>query len=105
LDRQADIGALDRERMPSLARIFADDEAFRDWYDATMPRIYRYLYHRSGRRQDLAEELTQQVFVEAVRSRPQFAGGDVVGWLIGIARHRLVDHFAASSDANAASSG
>jgi RNA polymerase sigma-70 factor, ECF subfamily len=80
-------------RTASLEAVFADDAAFRTWYDEALPQVFRYLYHRCGRDRDLAEELTQQAFVEAVRSHATFAGGESVAWLIGIARHRLVDHF------------
>lgn len=76
----------------SLDAVFADDGAFRSWYDASLPRVYRYLYHRCGRRAEVAEELTQQTFVEALKSRRSFDGDDSLAWLIGIARHRLIDH-------------
>ena len=77
----------------SLKAVFADDVAFRAWYDEALPHVFRYLYHRSGRDKDLAEELTQQTFVAAVRSHATFGGGESIAWLVGIARHRLVDHF------------
>jgi RNA polymerase sigma-70 factor (ECF subfamily) len=77
-----------------LAAIFADDLAFRAWYDAALPRVHAYLFHRCGRDPWLAEELTQQTFVEALRAYGRFdARADPVTWLIGIARHRLVDHY------------
>jgi RNA polymerase sigma-70 factor (ECF subfamily) len=77
-----------------LAKIFADDRAFRTWYDATLPRVYGYLYHRCGRDPGLAEELTQQTFIEALRSHRRFdSRSEPTTWLIGIARHRLVDHY------------
>ncbi len=85
--------ALGKETPVSLEALFADDAAFRTWYDAALPRVFRYLYHRCGRNTEVAEELTQQAFVEAVKSRRGFAGDDSTAWLIGIARHRLIDHF------------
>jgi len=77
----------------ALGRVLADDSAFRAWYDATLPRVYRYLFHRCGRNRELAEELTQQTFVEALRTHARTSTDDPVSWLIGIARHRLADHF------------
>jgi len=71
------------------------DDAFREWYEATLPRVYGYLYSRCGRNAELAEELTQQTFIEAVRSGVHKADSRSVNWVIGIARHRLVDHFRA----------
>lgn len=76
-----------------LAAIVGDEVRFRDWYDATMPRVYRYLAARCAGDQDLVEELTQQTFFQAIRHRHRFDGrSDVVTWLIAIARSRLVDH-------------
>ncbi len=73
--------------------VLADDVAFREWYEAALPRVYSYLFNRCGRSRDLAEELTQQTFVAAVRGRHRYRGhADAVTWLIAIARHKLVDH-------------
>jgi RNA polymerase sigma-70 factor (ECF subfamily) len=77
-----------------LAAVFADESAFRTWYEQSLPKVYGYLFHRCGRNPALAEELTQQAFVEAVRSRGKFRGeADATTWVIGIARHKLVDHY------------
>lgn len=79
---------------PELGAVFADELAFRAWYDRSLPNVYGYLLHRCGRNPELAEELTQQAFVEAVRSYGRFRGqADATTWVIGIARHKLVDHF------------
>jgi len=71
---------------------FDDEAGFRLWYDKMLPRVYGYLLGRCGLNVHVAEELTQETFVEAVRSRAFFRGGDSAAWLIGIARHRFVDH-------------
>lgn len=77
-----------------LALVFADGPAFRAWYDRSLPLVYRYVFHRCGRDPGLSEELTQQAFVEAVRSHGKFRGqANATTWVIGIARHKLVDHF------------
>ncbi|HET8778118.1 MAG TPA: sigma-70 family RNA polymerase sigma factor [Candidatus Limnocylindria bacterium] len=82
------------EYAPRLASIVGDEGRFRAWYDAVMPRVYRYLAARCGGDDALAEELTQQTFVEAIRSRDRFDGrSDVVSWLCAIGRHKLVDHY------------
>jgi RNA polymerase sigma-70 factor (ECF subfamily) len=73
--------------------VLADEQAFRAWYERSLPTVYGYLFHRCGRDPDLAEELTQQAFVEAVRNSRRFRGqADATTWVIGIARHTLVDH-------------
>jgi len=77
-----------------LGAVFADETAFRAWYERSLPNVYGYLFHRCGRNPELAEELTQQAFVEAVRSYGRFRGqADATTWVVGIARHKLVDHY------------
>ena len=73
---------------------FATAAAFDAWYDAALPRVFRYVYGRCGHDRDLAEDLTQQAFVEALRGRASFDyRSDPVTWVCSIARHRLADHF------------
>lgn len=58
-------------------------------YDRALPEVYGYLLARCGQRA-LAEDLTAETFLAAVHA------GDApisVGWLIGTARHKLVDHW------------
>jgi RNA polymerase sigma-70 factor (ECF subfamily) len=82
------------EGRSEVAAVFADELSFRAWYERSLPRVYAYLFHRCGRDPELAEELAQQAFVDAVRSRARFRGqSDAVTWVIGIARNKLVDHF------------
>jgi RNA polymerase sigma-70 factor, ECF subfamily len=58
-----------------------------------MPQIYGYLLSRCGQRA-LAEDLTAETFLAAVdavrRENPPDLG---VAWLIGVARHKLADHW------------
>jgi RNA polymerase sigma-70 factor (ECF subfamily) len=76
-----------------LEAVVADAAAFRAWYDATAPRVYAYLLARTGS-VTVAEDLTQETFIEVVRHPGTFDGrGDAVPWLVGIARHRLARHF------------
>jgi RNA polymerase sigma-70 factor (ECF subfamily) len=71
-----------------------DAEAFRAWYDEVMPRVYRYLAVRCEGDAALAEELTQQTFIAAIRDRDRFDHrSDAVTWLCAIGRHKLVDHY------------
>jgi RNA polymerase sigma-70 factor, ECF subfamily len=80
--------------MTSLALLFGDEVAFRDWYDRALPPVYLYLLARCAGNQHLAEELTQQTFVEAVRHPDGFDGrSNIVTWLCAIGRHKLVDHY------------
>jgi RNA polymerase sigma-70 factor, ECF subfamily len=77
-----------------FAAVVEDEASFRQWYDAALPRVYRYLAARCAGDIGLAEELTQQAFVEAIRHQDRFDGrSDVVTWLCAIGRNRLVDHY------------
>jgi RNA polymerase sigma-70 factor, ECF subfamily len=80
--------------LDELRAAFADERAFRDWYDRMLPRVYRFVASRCGEAGPLAEEITQQVFIEATRRHGSFDGrADVVTWLCAIARHKLADHY------------
>ena len=62
-------------------------------YDDAVGDVYGYLLRRCRNRAE-AEDLTSDVFMaatEAVWKRP--APELSVGWLIGVARHKLVDHW------------
>jgi RNA polymerase sigma-70 factor (ECF subfamily) len=62
-------------------------------YDHAVDEVYRYLRPRCGDRQ-LAEDLTADVFLAAVGQVQRNRVDEVtVAWLVGIARHKLVDHW------------
>jgi RNA polymerase sigma-70 factor (ECF subfamily) len=77
-----------------LRAAFRDEPAFRAWYGRALPRVYSFIAARCGGPGALAEELTQQTFVEAVRHVHRYDGrADVITWLCAIARHKLADHY------------
>ena len=62
-------------------------------YDRALPQVYGYLRVRAGS-EAVAEDLTAETFLAAVQAIerdkvPQLT----VAWLIGVARHKLVDHW------------
>jgi RNA polymerase sigma-70 factor (ECF subfamily) len=62
-------------------------------YPTALPQVYGYLLPRCGS-VTLAEDLTAETFVAALAaSRRRPAPPVSVAWLIGIARHKLVDHW------------
>lgn len=62
-------------------------------YDAALPQVYGYLASRCGSA-TVAEDLTAETFLAAVDSVRRDAVADLtVGWLIGVARHKMVDHW------------
>jgi RNA polymerase sigma-70 factor, ECF subfamily len=70
--------------------------ALLELYDAALPQVYGYLLARCGRR-TLAEDLTAETFLAAVAAcRREPSPEPSVGWLVGIARHKLVDHWRAA---------
>jgi RNA polymerase sigma-70 factor, ECF subfamily len=90
----ADARALAAQRVTAFRECLASETAFRRFYDEALGRIYGYLVNRCQGDRALAEDLTQAAFSEAIRNRAAFDGrSDPVTWLIGIARHKLVDHF------------
>ncbi len=67
--------------------------ALLDLYDAALPQVYGYLLSRCGSRA-LAEDLTAETFLAAVTAcRAQPPPELSLGWLIGVARHKLADHW------------
>jgi RNA polymerase sigma-70 factor (ECF subfamily) len=64
-------------------------------YEAALVPVYSYLFHRSGGVREVAEDLTQEVFVAAAR---RLRDGHCVNeaWCIVVARNKLVDHFRAA---------
>jgi RNA polymerase sigma-70 factor (ECF subfamily) len=62
-------------------------------YDVALPQVYGYLLRRCGRTA-LAEDLTAETFLAAVDAvRLDKAPPLSTGWLMGIARHKLIDHW------------
>jgi RNA polymerase sigma-70 factor (ECF subfamily) len=71
-----------------------DLEEFRAFYDRALPQVYSYLINRCGGARALAEDLTQETFEAAVKTIGNRNGTTVsVAWLIGVARHKMLDHY------------
>ena len=62
-------------------------------YPGALPQVYGYLLPRCGS-VALAEDLAAETFMAAVAATRRHPPPQVsVAWLIGIARHKLVDHW------------
>jgi RNA polymerase sigma-70 factor, ECF subfamily len=62
-------------------------------YSTALPQMYGYLVSRCGS-VAVAEDLTAETFMAAVAAVGQGQIYEVtVAWLIGVARHKLVDHW------------
>jgi RNA polymerase sigma-70 factor (ECF subfamily) len=68
------------------------EACLREVFRRSAPLIYTIAYRALGSSTD-GEEITQDVFVSAWRARASYQAdkGSLSGWLIGIARHRIVD--------------
>ncbi|MBX3069151.1 MAG: sigma-70 family RNA polymerase sigma factor [Thermomicrobiales bacterium] len=77
-----------------------DLQSFSAFYDQALPVVYGYFLRRTGGEPALAEDLTQETFLAAVTQIDRGTRVDApMPWLIGIARHRLIDHYRATSRA------
>ena len=62
-------------------------------YDRAVGEVYGYLLARC-RNREVAEDVTAEVFMAAVEAVRRDAVDEVTtAWLIGIARHKVVDHW------------
>lgn len=86
----------ERSRLIALVELArdGDKEAFGQLYDHYQASVYRFLYYRT-RSQTLAEDLTADTFVRALRNMAGFRwqGRDFGAWLMTIARNLATDHF------------
>ncbi len=68
-----------------------DPQVFGQLYQRYVSRVYRYLFGKTGCVED-AEDLTAQVFTEALESLPRYhPQGNFAGWLFTIARRRALN--------------
>ncbi|MCU1389467.1 MAG: sigma-70 family polymerase sigma factor [Ilumatobacteraceae bacterium] len=74
-------------------RAAAATDAFTAFYDASARDLLRYFLRATAGDRALAEDLTQETFVAAVRAaKDGHPDAMTWPWLIGVARHKLVDH-------------
>ncbi|HVN50599.1 MAG TPA: sigma-70 family RNA polymerase sigma factor [Acidimicrobiales bacterium] len=64
-------------------------------YDTALPQVYGYLLARCGGQAPVAQDLTAETFLAAVKAVQSGAPPDpmTTAWLVGVARHKLVDHW------------
>jgi RNA polymerase sigma-70 factor (ECF subfamily) len=69
-------------------------DACAQFYDQAFDEVYRYLSRAVLGNRVLAEDLTQETFTAIVASvRAGHASLQSMPWAIGIARHKLIDHY------------
>ena len=63
------------------------------WVDEHGDVLYRYALVRV-RKSEIAQDLVQETFFAALRTREKFRGGSSVrSWLCGILKHKLCDYY------------
>jgi RNA polymerase sigma-70 factor (ECF subfamily) len=69
-----------------------DEEAWHNLFEWHFEPVYKYCLNLASGRQDMAEEIAQQVFITAARRIDKFKQqkGTFRAWLLGIAKKRLM---------------
>jgi RNA polymerase sigma-70 factor, ECF subfamily len=62
------------------------------FYDRSVREVYRYFHRATAGDRRLTEDLTQETFMACVRAAGSNADALTMPWLMGVARHKLVDH-------------
>jgi len=76
-----------------LSAVAVEKEALVSFLDRALPDVYGYLLHRT-REKAVAEDLTSETLLAAVGTVSGSSPDQMsVPWLIGIARHKLSDHW------------
>lgn len=88
------VGELDVIALVDRART-GDPEAFASLYDRYVERVYRFVLYRVSGDAALAEDITSEVFLRALRKIKTFTwqGRDVGAWFLTIGRNLVLDHF------------
>jgi RNA polymerase sigma-70 factor (ECF subfamily) len=82
------------ERQLVSAILGKDRKATAQFVSRYADAIYGYVNHRLAPRADLVEDVVQDVFLAALASLASFQGtSSLRTWLLGIARHKVEDHY------------
>jgi len=83
----------DQEYPPRTGSI-ANAGEYASLYEQHVVEVYRYHHARTGSVSD-AQDLTAETFHAALENYPRYQSqrGTPIAWLMGIARHKLADHF------------
>ncbi len=71
-----------------------DRKATAEFVTTYTDAVYSFIRRRLNPRQDLVDDLVQDVFIAAWENLGRFRGSSSLrGWLLGIARHKVEDHY------------
>ena len=90
--RENDVMDIDFEALTVVGAQRGDGEAWRNLFELHFEPVYRYCMSLACGRQDMAEEIAQEVFVTAAGRINKFKPrkGTFRSWLLGIARNRFM---------------
>jgi RNA polymerase sigma-70 factor (ECF subfamily) len=87
-----DPGADERRLVDAVLR--KDRKAVAEFVARYSDAVYGYVRHRLSPRQDLVDDIVQDVFLAALAGLSRFAGvSSLRSWLLGIARHKVEDFY------------
>ena len=82
------------ERALVAAVLRKDRKATAEFVDRFSDAVYQYVHWRLAPNTDAADDLTQDVFLEAWRNLERYRGeSGLKQWMAGIARHKVQDHY------------
>jgi len=71
-----------------------DRKATAEFISRCADHVYRYVRRRLIPRDDLVEDMVQEIFLAAWENLTQYRGeSSLRNWLLGIARHKVEDHY------------
>lgn len=71
-----------------------DRKATAEFVETYTDAVYAFIRRRLNPREDLVDDVVQEVFIAAWENLTSFRGSSSLrGWLLGIARHKLEDHY------------
>lgn len=78
----------------------ANPPTFRELYQKYIGPIYNYIYYRSGRRKEIAEDLASEIFLKAFEKFDTFnpETSSFQSWIYTIAHNHLIDHYRLSKN-------
>jgi RNA polymerase sigma-70 factor (ECF subfamily) len=89
--------AVDPEERELVAAVIRKDrKATAELVGRFADAIHAYVRQRLAPRAEMVDDLVQEVFLAALKGLPSFAGrSSLKVWLLGIARHKVEDHYRA----------
>lgn len=67
---------------------------FQDFYQTYLDRVYRFLYFRLGGKREVAEDLTSEIFMSALKHYATYdPSKSTSAWIMTITRNRLANYW------------